>query len=625
MGQYRVIRKLASGGMAEIYLGKVVGAAGFEKPVAIKRMRPALAGEPEGIRGFLQEAKLCAQLVHPNVVQVLDYGTAGGLPYLVMELVDGPDLGRVICAARKAGAPIAADEAVYLVAAVADALGYAWGAKGAGGEPLRVVHRDVNPMNVLLSLEGHVKLIDFGVARAEGREHTQVGLIKGKLGYIAPELAAGGEPTHTSDVFLAGAMLWELLAGEPLFRSRNNPVQAIGEMLAYDDAKLPRLPSGAAEVQAVLRRALARDPAARYGQAREMAEALRAFLAKSGNPGGPEHLAARVRRLFPDWASVDISAEGRPLRDDTAARTSPTLAPRALPPPGVRGPPEGRENASAPKPAPQATRRKRLGELLVERGAITASQLQAILARQRAEGGRLGDWAIDLDLAPAHEVLVALSVQLEVPFVTDERLLAIHPPKEVIGRFPEETALRLLALPLAFRDGWVYVAMADPADLSKRDAVSFAVGQRFRAVLGTESGIREAITRAYAAPESEPQWRKAPAEPHPLPSSRMFDLESEALRRRAAAAVALTQPTPQTPWPVAYIPAGTASNGQQLFMAVPFGTLPRAGLSPTTHLTPNPVAPPASPNCAESVPPLEEPVFEEIQLATANAAERGKG
>jgi serine/threonine-protein kinase len=216
-----------------------VGAGGFEKAVAIKRLLPELARDPRSAEDFLREAKLCSQLSHPNVVQVLDYGTAGGLPYLVMELVDGPDLRRVVTAARKAGSPVTADEAIYVVALVADALGYAWEAKGSNGAPLHVVHRDVNPMNVLVSLEGQVKLADFGVARADDRERTQVGLIKGKLGYIAPELALGAEPTHQSDLFLAGAVLWELLSGGPLFKARSNAPQAIAELLAFDDARCP--------------------------------------------------------------------------------------------------------------------------------------------------------------------------------------------------------------------------------------------------------------------------------------------------------------------------------------------------------------------------------------------------
>ncbi|MGC4122114.1 MAG: protein kinase [Myxococcales bacterium] len=321
-----------------------------------------------------------------NVVQVLDYGVTGGQPYLVMELVDGSDLRRVVNAARAAGDPLSLDEAVYVVAAVADALAYAWDAKGPQGTPLHVVHRDVNPMNVLVSSDGIVKLADFGVARADGRERTQVGLIKGKLGYIAPELAAGREPTHRSDLFLAGALLWELLAGRPLFKQRGSAAQAIGELIAYDDAALGEPAEGTSELMPILRRALAKDPSGRYEHARQLAESLREVLSRRGSRVGPEQLAARVRRLFPDRVRLDteLKGAGRPLREDAAAPPSRT-APK----------PSSSAVKVAPAPPGGPAKRQRLGEMLVERGVITASQLQTILQRQRREGGRVGEWAIE--------------------------------------------------------------------------------------------------------------------------------------------------------------------------------------------------------------------------------------
>jgi serine/threonine-protein kinase len=618
--------------MAEVFLAKRVGSGGFEKAVAIKRLLPELARDPAGAADFLREAILCSQLSHPNVVQVLDYGTAGGQPYLVMELVDGPDLRRLVNTARKAGEPLTADEALFVVAAVADALGYAWEARGGNGAPLHIVHRDVNPMNVLVSRDGQVKLADFGVARADDREKTQVGLIKGKLGYIAPELATGAEPSNRSDLFLAGAVLWELLSGEPLFRNRANAAQAIGELLAYDDAELPELICDCPEVVPILRKALAKDPAARHEHARQFAEELRTVLAGRGRKISAEHLASRVRKLFPHRSPLEaeLRSEGRPLRDDGPRKTAPqrAAAPPPVPAPAAPSPPAARVPVASP-PATQA-KRQRLGEMLVARGVITASQLQTILLRQRREGGRIGEWAIELDLAPAREVLATLASQLEVPFVTDEKLLAFDPPKELIERFSQETALRLLALPVAFKDGWAYVAMTDPADLVKRDGVGFALGKRFRPVLCTELAMRRAISRAYGRPDQELRWRQLdPSDPHVMLTSRIIDLEAQDARKKAvegltfqqlrpqpAPSPALQPPspmaggaaqngTPVTPWPVVYVPAGSDANGEPIFRAIPMSAIGGMGpavAGPATH------APMASPEAAMEAPTRVVPV-----------------
>ncbi|MGI5862149.1 MAG: protein kinase domain-containing protein [Myxococcales bacterium] len=642
MGQYRVVRKLASGGMADVFLGKVVGAGGFEKPVAIKRMLPCIAGDPTSAEAFLREARLCVHLVHPHVVQVFDLGTSGGSPYLVMELVDGPDLRRVLVAAKKAGKPITVPEAVYISACVAEALGYAYEARGPGGVPLRVVHRDVNPANVLLSMHGAVKLADFGVAKAaDGREATQGNLVKGKLGYIAPELLSGTPAGHASDIFLVGALLYELTTGRQLFPGSGPPPEVLGRIVAHDERKVS-LPVGTApELLPILQKALARKPEARFGHARELASALREVIAKRGWKIGAEEIAARLAGLFPNRVPLDHDlGPGVALRDDPKAPSSGQACDRPAKKPEAEAPsPAGKSVAarsvaqSAPAAQAGAGRaetarssgRKRLGEMLIEAGLITEGQLQHLLSRQRHEGGRLGEWAVQLDYAPARAVLGLLSKQLKAPFITDEKILEASPPEALLERFPQELALRLLALPLSEKQGTVFVAMTDPADLGKVDMVRFQIGKKVQPVVCTEFGLRRAISRFYGGRAEDHKWRQLdPSDPLALLTSRMVDFDESGRVRAASgggkeaagatpvpAAATVPAITPVPGYPTyalpapgsatptftppqgsafAYVVAGVGPDGRPVLMPVPL----------SAPVTPSALAPAADPAAARS-------------------------
>lgn len=640
MGRYRVVRKLASGGMADVFLGKVVGAGGFEKPVAIKRMLPCIAGDPTSAEAFLREARLCVHLVHPHVVQVFDLGTSGGSPYLVMELVDGPDLRRVLVAAKKAGKPLTVPEAVYLCACVAEALGYAYEAKGPGGVPLKVVHRDVNPANVLLSMHGAVKLADFGVAKAaDGREATQGNLVKGKLGYIAPELLSGTPAGHASDIFLVGALLYELTTGRQLFPASGPPPEVLGRVAAHDERKVC-LPLGTApELLPILQKALARNPAARFGHARELAGALRGVIAQRGWRIGAEELAARLAELFPKRVPLDHElGPGVALRDDREGPAQPRGPPSergSVPAPGrpkPRAPPPAGKGEAAVPPAPEsadrakgprAFGRARIGELLVGAGLITEGQLQHLLARQRHEGGRLGEWAVQLDYAPARAVLELLGKQLKAPFVTDEKILEVSPPGALLERFSQELALRLLALPLCEKGGTVFVAMTDPADLAKVDLVRFQLGKKVQPVVCTEFGLRRAVSRFYGGRVEDHKWRQLdPSDPLAMLTSRMVDFdESGRVRARpgegqgvagsapvaAGATLPAATPVPGHPSytpPVtgsatpaftppqgcafAYVVAGVGPDGRPVLMPVPLSAqgLPATPSAPVAGAAP---------------------------------------
>jgi len=522
VGSYQIIRRLASGGMAEVFLGKRVGAEGFEKPVAIKRMLPGLAADPESAEAFLREARICVYLVHPNVVQVLDLGTAAGQPYLVMELVDGADLRRVLNEAEQAGLPLGPPEAIYIAALVADALAYAYDAVGPKGEPLSIVHRDVNPSNVLLSMTGEVKLADFGVAKVtDGTSSSQGNLLKGKVGYLAPELLRGAPVQHSSDIFLNGVLLYETLAGRPLFGQGQDAAATLSQIVHHDENKLELPPGSPVELGPILRKALAADPANRYGHARELAEALHSVLQKKGWRVGRESIARRMNSLFPGRIPLDRDmGEGVPLD------LPPAPAPAAPAPPAKDPAPL---EFDAPTGGKKRRGKLRLGELLIEAGLINESQLQTLLARQRIEGGKLGEWAANLSYAPSKAVLQVLARQLNVSFITDERLLEVSPPDELLSSFPQNLALRLLALPVAERDGTAFVAMTEPTNLERLDLIRFRLGGKVTPIVCTESGVRRAIARVYGGGEDDLKWRQLDAvDPMELiTTTRVIDFEAQ--------------------------------------------------------------------------------------------------
>lgn len=213
-GKYRLGHKLGTGGMAEVYEGTLIGAEGFSRPVAIKHMLTGLSADPEFEQMFLNEARLAALLHHPNVVSVIDFDRdADGRLFLVMEMVQGTDLRRLMDTGR-----LPVNVSTHILAKLLEALAYAHLLQHEG-RPLGLVHRDVTPHNVLLSAEGHVKLSDFGIAKAvERTSMTRTGMLKGKVSYMSPEQIEGESLDGRSDLFAAGIVLWEMLAGRSLFR-----------------------------------------------------------------------------------------------------------------------------------------------------------------------------------------------------------------------------------------------------------------------------------------------------------------------------------------------------------------------------------------------------------------------
>jgi serine/threonine protein kinase len=285
-GKYQLVERLASGGMAEVFRAKALGAAGFEKDIAIKRILPQFSADEAFVKMFIDEARLAAQLQHRNIVQIFDFDQVDGSYYIAMELVEGCDLKRL--ARRSERLPVSV--ALYVVSEALKGLGYAH-QREIDGKPLQLVHRDVSPHNILLSRSGEVKISDFGIAKAQARATaTGSGIIKGKLSYMSPEQARGEKIDLRSDLFAAGVVLHELLSGVRLFEGDSEM-----EIIAKVQRCQVTAPGVSQPVDTVTLKLLAREPAARFASA---AEAVRAMASCPGFTDESDTLAQLVQRVM---------------------------------------------------------------------------------------------------------------------------------------------------------------------------------------------------------------------------------------------------------------------------------------------------------------------------------------
>ena len=275
IGRYALHGEIASGGMATVHFGRLLGPVGFSRTVAIKRLHAQFAKDPEFVAMFLDEARLAARIQHPNVIPTLDVVASGGQLFLVMEYVQGEALSRLLkrCAADQERVPIPITAAILIGAL--HGLHAAHEAKDHRGEALGIIHRDVSPQNILVGADGVPRVLDFGVAKAAGRLHTtEEGRVKGKIAYMSPEQVRGATLTRRADIYGAAVVLWETLTGVRLFGGTNE-----GEILDKVLAAKVRAPSELAgniapELDAVVLRALDRDPEKRFATAREFALVL---------------------------------------------------------------------------------------------------------------------------------------------------------------------------------------------------------------------------------------------------------------------------------------------------------------------------------------------------------------
>ncbi|MFY0563382.1 serine/threonine protein kinase [Archangium lansingense] len=300
LGRYELVHLLGQGGMGEVYLAKISGAAGFEKPCIVKTILPALLKDRQFLDRFHHEAKVLVHLVHSSIAQVYDMGEAEGTYYMALEYVAGVDLAYLQEQARNEGQQIPVPVALYLGQRIAEGLGYAHRKTGPDGTPLGIVHRDVSPHNVMLSYEGEVKVIDFGLAKSAARsKYTLPSTVMGKLGYMSPEQVRAEAVDHRSDVYSCGVVVWELIAGRSLIRHGT-----VGEMMAaMSNPNVPALhevrPDVDPAIDAVVRRALAPNPDERYARSDDFARALNEQLLRSGSTLGAEEVGDFVRTICP--------------------------------------------------------------------------------------------------------------------------------------------------------------------------------------------------------------------------------------------------------------------------------------------------------------------------------------
>jgi eukaryotic-like serine/threonine-protein kinase len=274
VGRYALYNEIASGGMATIHVGRLLGPVGFARTVAIKRMHPQFAKDPEYVSMFLDEARLAARIRHPNVIGTLDVVALSGELFLVMDYVHGETLGRLLRACRDKKLPIPRAVISTIMVGVLDGLHAAHEAKSDHGEPLGIVHRDVSPQNIMVGADGIPRVLDFGIAKAtESSRSTLDGQFKGKLRYVPPE-QFHGRATRMSDIYAASVVLWEAFTGRRLFEAKSDTetiAMVLAPKIVPPSHYVPSLPR---EVERIVMRGLSVDPAGRYQTAREMARAL---------------------------------------------------------------------------------------------------------------------------------------------------------------------------------------------------------------------------------------------------------------------------------------------------------------------------------------------------------------
>jgi serine/threonine protein kinase len=312
LGRYRILRPLARGGMAELFLARASGIQGFEKLVVVKRVLPELARESDSdyVDMFIDEARLAARMHHSNLVQVYDIGEAEGLPFYAMEYLDGHDVRAMVRAAhaRKEHLPI--EHVLSIAIGVAAGLHYAHELRDEEGRPLAIVHRDVSPQNVAVTFDGGVKLFDFGVAKAKRRStETRHGTLKGKIQYMSPEQCRGEEVDRRSDVFSVAILLWELTTGRRLYGGRSD--FGVMKSIAEADAPRPSLvwPECPPELEQIMMRGLRRERQARFATTEELQLALEAFARERRLAVSGVGLAKHLRSLFAEQPSVAAERE----------------------------------------------------------------------------------------------------------------------------------------------------------------------------------------------------------------------------------------------------------------------------------------------------------------------------
>ncbi len=369
-GKYYLLERISVGGMAEVFKAKSFGEAGFERLVAVKRILPSIAEDQEFIAMFVDEAKLAVQLTHPNIAQIFELGKVAETYFIALEYVGGKDLRAIFERAKKRGETIPVPMACYLVMKLCEGLDYAHNKKDAAGRALELVHRDVSPQNILVSYDGDVKLIDFGIAKAASKSSkTQAGILKGKFGYMSPEQVRGLQVDRRSDVFAVGICLYELLTMERLFvgESDFSTLEKVRNVEIMPPTSYNRkVPD---ELEAIVLKALAKHPEDRYRTAMDLHDDLQSFMYTSGNFFARKDLSAYQHRLFAEEIAKEAARDDEYRKFDSnrasdleeleVSVSSPNGPPPPLPSRGAPPPPGALR--SPPPPPPRGPRSTAMG------------------------------------------------------------------------------------------------------------------------------------------------------------------------------------------------------------------------------------------------------------------------
>jgi serine/threonine protein kinase len=329
IANYDILKKIATGGMAEVYLAKQKGLGGFERLVCIKRILPHLTEQQDFITMFQDEARIAANLTHPNVAQIYDIGESDGSYYIAMEYVRGEDLRRIYNAEVARGRAMPLEPAAQMIMYAAAGLDYAHRQTTIDGRPLYLVHRDISPQNLLVTYDGHVKVVDFGVAKAAIKmSQTRSGVLKGKYSYMSPEQASGDPIDARSDIFALGVTLYEITTGTRLFK-RENELETLHAVIECK-VRAPRtvIPDYDSELENAVMRCLAYDPDDRYATAADLERDLERFLVGKGHPVNSSSLGLYMQDLFAEKLADELLLGGQPWEEENTPSRGPRSGPK---------------------------------------------------------------------------------------------------------------------------------------------------------------------------------------------------------------------------------------------------------------------------------------------------------
>ena len=374
-GKYILLRKIAMGGMAEIFKGKTLGAEGFEKDIVIKRILPHFTEDESFVKMFIDEASIAAKLQHANIVQIFDFDKHDDRFYIAMEYVEGKDLKRVMEEGVKAGQPLSPPQCAWVAMEVAKALHYAH-TKSHKGNPLNIVHRDISPHNVMISFNGEVKLMDFGIAKAASRStKTMAGTVKGKCAYMSPEQARGKPLDGRSDLFALGVVVWEMLTHKRLFL-RDSDFETLTAVLKEEVPRPSQFnPDVSPELDAIVVRALTKDRDERHKDLQDFARDLTRWFYSAVDDLDAVALAPFMKQRFKgdiQKLQAEVAAEKTMFVQDTGAAPSPAPSDGAV------------DNAGATVAIPAPAVDVQAAKTVLDDPSLTQEQVEEALARARS-------------------------------------------------------------------------------------------------------------------------------------------------------------------------------------------------------------------------------------------------